>query len=73
MPPRRREDISLPGLVHAALIDYPRYFDPVTRLPCSVEVVVERLSKGDVPHPGLRNRLLSKLQGLLSSRAHLWR
>ena len=73
VPPRRREDISLPGLVHAALIDYPRYFDPVTRLPCSVEVVVERLAKGDVPHPGLRNRLLSKLQGLLSSRAHLWR
>lgn len=73
VPPRRREDISLPGLVHATLIDYPRYFDPVTRLPCPVEVVVERLAKGDVPHPGWSNRALSKVQGLLASRAHLWR
>ncbi|WP_413866195.1 capsular polysaccharide biosynthesis protein [Tateyamaria sp.] len=73
VPPRRREDISLPGLVHATLIDYPRYFDPVTRLPCPVEVVVERLAKGDVPHPGWSNRMLSKAQGLLASRAHLWR
>lgn len=73
VPPRRREDISLPGLIHATLIDYPRYFDPVTRLPCPVEVVVERLAKGDVPHPGWPNRVLSKLQGLLASRAHLWR
>ncbi|MEP2890605.1 capsular polysaccharide biosynthesis protein [Tateyamaria sp.] len=73
VPPRRREDISLPGLVHATLIDYPRYFDPVTRLPCPVEVVVERLATGDVPHPGWSNRMLSKVQGLLASRAHLWR
>ncbi len=73
VPPRRRQDIGLPGLVHATLIDYPRYVDPVTRLPCPVEVVVERLAKGDVPHPGWSNRALSKLQGLLASRAHLWR
>jgi capsular polysaccharide export protein len=61
------------GLVHATLIDYPRYFDPVTRLPCPVELVVERLAKGDVPHPGWSNRALSKLQGILASRAHMWR
>ena len=73
IPPRRREDVSLMGLVHATLIDYPRYFDPVTGLPCPVEVVVERLAKGTVPHPGWPNRALSKLQGLLASRAHLWR
>lgn len=73
VPARRREDITLNGLVHATLIDYPRYFDPVTRLPCPVEVVVERLATGTVPHPGLANRTLSKLQGLLASRAHLWR
>ncbi len=73
VPPRRREDVSLLGLVHATLIDYPRYFDPVTGLACPVEVVVERLSKGTVPHPGALNRLLSKLQGALASRAHLWR
>ena len=73
IPPRRREDVSLLGLIHATLIDYPRYFDPKTGLPCPVEVVVERLAQGDVPHPGWGNRTLSKLQGLLASRAHLWR
>ena len=73
VPPRRREDVSLEGLVHAALIDYPRYFDPVTGTACPVEVVVERLVKGDVPRPGFANRTLSKLQGLLASRAYLWR
>jgi capsular polysaccharide export protein len=73
IPPRRREDIPLLGLVHATLIDYPRYFDPVTGQPCPVEVIIERLSSGPLPHPGLANRLLSKAQGLLASRAHLWR
>ena len=73
IPPRRREKVTLLGLVHATLIDYPRYFDPVSGLPCPVEVVVARLAKGDVPHPGLGNRVLSKLQGLLASRAHWWR
>ncbi|WP_299281097.1 capsular polysaccharide biosynthesis protein [uncultured Tateyamaria sp.] len=73
VPPRRREDISLMGLVHATLIDYPRYFDPVTGQPCPVEVVVERLATGTLPRASLANRLLSKLQGILASRAHLWR
>ncbi len=73
VPPRRRATPSLEGLVHAALIDYPRYFDPKTGQPCPVEVAMERLSQGDVPAPGLGNRLLSKLQGMFASKAHLWR
>ena len=73
VPPRRRETVSVLGLVHATLIDYPRYIDPVTGLPCPVEVVVERLARGAIPHPGWPNRALSKLQGLLASQAHLWR
>jgi capsular polysaccharide export protein len=73
VPPRRRADVSLEGLVHAALIDYPRYRDPVSGLPCPVEVVVERLIAGEVARPGPGNRLLSKLQGLFASQAHLWR
>lgn len=73
IPDRRRARPDLAGLVHATLIDYPRYFDPLTGRPCPVEVAVERLSEGQVPHPGLVNRSLSKLQGLLSSYAHLWR
>ena len=73
VPERRTARPSLPGLVHAALIDYPRYRDPVTGMACPVEVVAERLATGRVPRPGPFNRSLSKLQGLLASRAHLWR
>lgn len=73
VPARRAARPDLAGLVHAALIDYPRYYDPMTRQPCPVEVVVERLSSGTVPHPGLANRLLSKLQGAFATYAHLWR
>ncbi len=73
VPPRRREDIRIEGLIHAALIDYPRYVDPVTGLPCPVEIVVERLSGGQVSHPGAINRMLSKLQGVFASQAHIWR
>jgi capsular polysaccharide export protein len=73
VPPRRRTDVSLAGLVHASLIDYPRYLDPVTGLPCPVEVVIDRIASGALPPPGPGNRLLSKLQGLFASQAHLWR
>ena len=73
VPPRRRAQVTLEGLVHAALIDYPRYRDPVTGLPCPVEVVVERLANGTLPRAGLGNRLLSKLQGAFASQSHLWR
>jgi capsular polysaccharide export protein len=73
VPPRRQVDVGLLGLVHATLIDYPRYFDPISGLPCPVEVIVERLTNGPIPRPGVANRLLSKVQGLFASQAHLWR
>ncbi|SIT16005.1 capsular polysaccharide export protein [Roseivivax lentus] len=75
VPARRRggQAVTLEGLVHATLIAYPRYRDPVTGRPCPVEVVAERLATGQVPMPGPFNRTLSKLQGHLASRAHLWR
>lgn len=72
-PARRQAPVSLEGLAHAALIDYPRYLDPVTGQPCPVEVAAERLSGGRIPHPGLANRLLAKLQGVFATYAHLWR
>ena len=56
-----------------ALIAYPRYWDPVSRRPCPVEVALDRLASGEIPHPGRANRLLSKLQGRFASLAHLWR
>ncbi|MDQ2089435.1 capsular polysaccharide biosynthesis protein [Marimonas arenosa] len=66
IPERRQARVGLDGLVHATLIDYPRYLDPKTGLPCPVEVAVERLATGEIPHPGPVNRTLSKLQGLLA-------
>ena len=73
VPERRQARPSLEGLVYAALIDYPRYHDPVTGLVCPVEVVVDRLAQGNLPRTGLANRSLSKLQGLFATYAHLWR
>jgi len=45
VPPRRTRQRTLDELVAAALLLYPRYLDPVTRLPCPAEVVVDRLAK----------------------------
>lgn len=73
IPARRQARPDLAGLVHAVLIDYARYIDPITGLPCPVEVAAQRLSTGTVSHPGAVNRLLSKLQGLFATYAHLWR
>ncbi len=73
VPDRRCARPSLAALVHAALIAYPRYMDPVTDLPCPVEVAVDRLASGDgAPRkPGLR--AVAKLQGWLKGYSWLWR
>lgn len=72
-PPWRAARPDLLGLAHAVLIDYPRYSDPLTNLPCPPEVVVERLISGELPQPSLGNRSLAKLQGAFATYAHLWR
>jgi capsular polysaccharide export protein len=72
-PQRRSARPTLAQLAHAVLIDYPRYRDPVTGLPCPPEVAVERLAGGGIPGPGPLNRSLSKLQGAFASFAPLWR
>jgi len=64
---------TLLHLAHAALIAYPRYYDPVSRRPCPPEVALDRLTTGVLPRPGPALRLLAKLQGALASRADLWR
>ncbi|WP_172297063.1 capsular polysaccharide biosynthesis protein [Pseudoruegeria sp. HB172150] len=73
VPARRRARPSVTALAHAALIAYPRYFDPVTGMACPVEVAVDRLVSGDYPGAGPANRALSKLQGLFASYAWMWR
>lgn len=70
---RRQARVELAALVHATLIAYPRYRDPVTGLPCPVEVIVDRIENNDLPRQGIANRSLAKLQGLFASYAFLWR
>lgn len=81
VPARRRQAAdghplprpSLDQLVHAALIAYPRYFDPESGRPCPPEVALERLAEGRIAPRGPGLRLLAKLQGALASRSWLWR
>ncbi|HTZ37448.1 MAG TPA: capsular biosynthesis protein, partial [Stellaceae bacterium] len=43
-PPRRNRKLTVEQLVAGTLVLYPRYLDPVTRLPCGPEVIIDRLS-----------------------------
>ncbi|ATE62994.1 capsule biosynthesis protein [Rhizorhabdus dicambivorans] len=61
---RRGHNITKAQLVAATLILYPRYLDPVTKLPCPPEILVERLAAQPVPQETLLTRL-RRLQGRL--------
>ena len=69
---RRNVQVSLDGLVHATLIDYPRYKDAKSGLACTPELLVERLAAGTV-RQGILLRVLSKIQGVFASYASIWR
>ena len=76
VPARRSAAGTRPDLLHlahAALIAYPRYFDPVSRLPCPPEVALDRLASGDLPRTNVGLRLLAKVQGRLASHSRWWR
>ncbi|KPU61415.1 capsule polysaccharide biosynthesis family protein [Pseudomonas fluorescens] len=51
--PERRQAVSLEQLLHAALVEYPRYVDPETGAPCPPETVMAWL--------GLQRRMRSRL------------
>lgn len=57
VPARRTARRSLAELVAAVLILYPRYLDPVTRLPCEVELLVDRMIADEAMTPTLLERL----------------
>lgn len=42
--PERRKAASLQQLVHAALVDYPRYIDPLTHKQCEVERIMAHIA-----------------------------
>lgn len=73
VPSRRGRHVSLETLVHAALIDYPRYYDPLAKRACSPERAVQLLAKAGALPRSPSNRALAKLQGVFASYAHLWR
>lgn len=52
VPARRERRRTLDELVAFALILYPRYLDPMTRLPCSPEVLVARIAAQAAPACG---------------------
>lgn len=61
-PERRRARPSVAALVQAVLIDYPRYYDPVTKQPCPVEVVLDRLADPAGPTRGTGLSVLAQGQ-----------
>jgi capsular polysaccharide export protein len=71
--PRRNARPDILGLIQACLIEYPRYFDPVNRLPCPPEVFVQRLSVAANFPQAWYLRPLANIQGSFASQAHLWR
>ena len=72
VPSRRTARRTVDELVAATLLQYPRYLDPVTGLPCPAEVVVARLSQSEGCDPGLlvgirrlQGRLMRRLRSLV--------
>jgi capsular polysaccharide export protein len=63
----RGRRLTLEELVAGALILYPRYLDPVTRLPCGPELIIERLADPELWRPGFLVAA-RRLQGLLTRR-----
>jgi len=61
---RRGRTVTKAQLVAATLILYPRYLDPVTKLPCPPEILVERLAAQPIPQETLLTRF-RRLQGRL--------
>jgi capsular polysaccharide export protein len=66
VPSRRTASRSLDELVAAALLIYPRYLDPVTRLPCPPEVLVDRLGRGGMDTSSGIVVTFRRLQGRLN-------
>lgn len=62
--PRRTARPTLDHLAHAALIGYPRYFNPNTGDPMPIEAALDWLAEGRSTEPDGTARLLAKLQGL---------
>jgi capsular polysaccharide export protein len=66
--------LTLEALIAAALILYPRYWDPRTGLPCAPELVLERLGEAGLPgraNGGLVPRVPMPLRALVARTSRL--
>ena len=73
VPSRRTARRTLDELVAAALLLYPRYLDPIMRLPCPPEVLIERLASGRLDRSGGIVVTFRRLQGRLNrAMSRLW-
>jgi capsular polysaccharide export protein len=70
-PPRRSRKLTIEQLVAGTLILYPRYLDPVTRLPCGPEVIIDRLADPTLWRAGPLVTL-RRLQGAAARRLAAW-
>ena len=66
---RRTRQLSLEELVAGVLILYPHYLDPVTKTPCTPEILLDRFADASLWRPGMLVRL-RRLQGAIVRR---WR
>jgi len=71
-PPRRGRHLTLDELVAGALILYPRYWDPVTGLPCAPELLLERFATMEPPPPPALPAWLRVLIGRVFHPAITW-
>ncbi|OYY63308.1 MAG: hypothetical protein B7Y49_13380 [Sphingomonas sp. 28-62-11] len=60
--PRRTRRLSLMELVAGSLLVYPQYLDPVTKLPCTPELLISRMAQPSFQHQSLLTRVRA-LQG----------
>lgn len=60
--PRRTRRLSLMELVAGTLLVYPQYLDPVTKLPCTPELLISRMAQPSFQHQSLLTRVRA-LQG----------
>jgi capsular polysaccharide export protein len=67
LPIDRGRLLSLEEMVAGVLILYPRYLDPLTRLPCGPEVIIERLQRPELWRPDALV-LVRRLQGAMALR-----
>jgi capsular polysaccharide export protein len=71
--PRRQRLLTVEQLAACVLLLYPRYVDPVTGMPCPVEILMDRLAEPRHWRPGMLARL-RQAQGLGLRRAKAtWR